>query len=83
MNTAQFNKAFAMAGDTSIDLSHVDRTILSGCFLPEFQPTCCTIEQVARELRDFRWINGKGWDMNEVNNMRQVGRRKFTIVGTA
>lgn len=80
MTLAQFQKAFAIANDTSIDLSTVDDTILFGCGLPRFEPVHTTLEAVAKLIRwQAMQFNGE-WNSEALNEVTTIGRRKFMIL---
>lgn len=84
MKAAEFKRVFALA-DSNEDLSEVDDSILSGCGLREFIPVVATVRQCARLLRDFRSIfkdrsGGSQWDMEALNEMRDIYRRKVTLL---
>jgi hypothetical protein len=78
MTKAQFDKAIEIARSNT-DLSQVDDTILDGCGLPGFEPVTVTLEAAAKFLR---WqcvcLNGQ-LDSHEVNEMRNVSRRRWLI----
>ena len=89
MNTVQFNQAFELAkakvelpeyrpADFGLD---VDYGLFDGYAYPDFDPVTCTIKQVAALMRwQARYLNGN-WDMEEINDIREVGRAKFMVVG--
>lgn len=80
MTKQEFKRAFEVAksGD---DLDHVDYSALDGCGLPDFQPVHTTIDAVARLIRwQARYMNG-GWDSQELDNVAQIARKRFIIIG--
>ena len=80
MNKNEFSLALAMAQDRNIDLSNVDDTHLDGCGLPTFDKVATSIKAVAKLIRwQAQYLNGS-WDMDEINNLRNISRRKFEIV---
>ena len=80
MTTQEFKAAFKLA-NSGQDLSEVDMGHLFGFGLKGFKPTATTIDAVARMLRwQGMQFNGQ-WDMEAVNEVREVGRYKFIIVG--
>ena len=80
MTLVQFQKAFAIANDTSIDLSNVDDTILFGCGLPRFKPVHTTLEAVAKMIRwQAMQFNGQ-WNAEALNEVAEVGRKNFLIL---
>ena len=80
VNTVQFNQAFELA-KAKVELLDVDFGLFDGCAYPDFEPVTCTIKQVAALMRwQARYLNGN-WDMEEINDIREVGRAKFMVVG--
>lgn len=80
MNANQFRSAVAVAMGPR-DLSNICDIHLHGCGLPDFGEKITTIDAVAKLLRwQCQCLNG-GWDMDEMQNMRDIARRKFRIVG--
>ena len=80
MTLAQFQKAFAIAKDTSIDLSNVDDSILFGCGLPRFKPVHTTLEAVAKLIRwQAMQFNGQ-WNAEALNEVAELGRKNFLIL---
>ena len=80
MTLVQFQKAFAIANDASIDLSNVDDTILFGCGLPRFKPVHTTLEAVAKLIRwQAMQFNGQ-WNAEALNEVAEVGRKNFLIL---
>ena len=79
MTKDEFTRVFALA-DSDTDLSEVDDTPLHGCGLPGFQTVSATVEMVAKLVRwQGQYMLG-GWDMDAVNEVRQLGRRRFEII---
>ena len=82
MTADQFRAAVAVAM-SPCDLSNVCDIHLHGCGLPSFREAITTIEAVAVLLRwQCQQLNG-GWDMDEMQNIKDIARRKFRIVGEA
>jgi hypothetical protein len=80
MTLVQFQKAFAIANDVSIDLSNVDDSILFGCGLPRFKPVHTTLEAVAKMIRwQAMQFNGQ-WNAEALNEVAEVGRKNFLIL---
>lgn len=80
MTLAQFQKAFAIANDASIDLSDVDDSILFGCGLPRFKPVHTTLEAVAKLIRwQAMQFNGQ-WNAEALNEVAELGRKNFLIL---
>jgi len=80
MTLAQFQKAFAIANDASIDLSNVDDSILFGCGLPRFKPVHTTLEAVAKLIRwQAMQFNGQ-WNAEALNEVAELGRKNFLIL---
>jgi len=81
MTKQEFKRAFALA-QSDVDLiEHVDLAVFDGCGLPDFQPVAVTTAQVAGLIRwQGQYIFGGGFDMEAVNEVRQIGRRKFEII---
>ena len=76
MTLAQFQKAFTIANDASIDLSNVDDSILFGCGLPLFEPVYTTLEAVAKLIR---W-QAMQFNAEALNEVTTIGRKKFMIL---
>ena len=80
LSLAQFQKAFAIANDASIDLSNVDDSILFGCGLLQFEPVYTTLEAVAKLIRwQAMQFNGE-WNAEALNEVTTIGRKKFMIL---
>lgn len=81
MLKSEFNKAFAMAKDRSIELLHVDNKILHGCALPDFEyPVHCTTEQLAALIRwDCQGFDS-GWDSEQLDQIAKIGKKKFILL---
>jgi hypothetical protein len=80
MTLVQFQKAFAIANDVSIDLSNVDDSSLFGCGLPRFKPVHTTLEAVAKMIRwQAMQFNGQ-WNAEALNEVAEVGRKNFLIL---
>ena len=63
------------------DLSGVDMEQLDGYGLPDFKKVYTTIDVVARVIR---WQCGRfdgSWDMCELDELAQVARTRFIIIG--
>jgi len=90
MNSRQFNAAIILAktsGDVSMSHYEGDKFISGvpevffGCALRSFQPVPCTIEEVSRLIRyQCAQFNG-GWDMVEMEHLREIARTKFVCYG--
>lgn len=80
MNNDDFKRAFALA-DSDENLSLEDIDIFHGCALPGFSPVVATIRQVARIIRWQAANMGGGWDAEELTSLRDIFRRKVTMVG--
>lgn len=81
MTRTEFNRAFELARDNSLDLSDVDERHLHGCGLPDFQRVMTTIAPVAKLLRwQCLMLNGD-WDQEALTEMRRISRRNFELVG--
>lgn len=79
MNTAEYRAAFKLA-QSSADLSKVSTDHLFGCGLKEFQPTTTTIEAVAALMRWQALCFNGSWDMEALEDVRFIGRKKFIII---
>lgn len=81
MTKHEFNAAFKIANDFSIDLSNVDDSHLYGYGLPDFKPVHVTLEQVAKEIR---WaalqFNGE-WNGSVLDEVAKLARRNFIVLG--
>ena len=81
MTKAEFERAFAIARNRTIDLSDVSDAHLYGCALPEFERVATTIGPVAKLIRwQCQCLNGQ-WDQESLNEMRAIARYKFELVG--
>lgn len=81
MNKAEFARAFALA-ESAADLSAVDDACLSGFMCRGAEPRVATIKQVARSLRDYKYLMRPGFDMEAVEDFRRVAVRRVIIVGS-
>jgi hypothetical protein len=80
MTLTQFQKACAAAKNPNLDLSATDDTMLFGYGLPSFRQTHTTLAAVAKILRwDALQFNGE-WDAEALNQIGEIGRKKFLIV---
>lgn len=80
MTLIQFQKACAAAKNPNLDLSATDDTMLFGYGLPSFRQTHTTLAAVAKILRwDALQFNGE-WDAESLNQIGEIGRKKFLIV---
>jgi len=80
MNASDFKRVWAVATDDNIDLCGENINVFLGCGWPKFKPVCVTIKQVAKFLMWQAKYIGSGWDMELVNEVRDIGRKKFTIL---
>lgn len=88
MTNAQLTAALAIAQDNGVRFidatgKHLeDISIFDGFGLPDFKGVVCTLRQVAFLIR---WqcvdILGRGMDSVALNEIANVGRWKFNIVG--
>lgn len=86
MTAAEFKNAFAIADNTSLDLSGEDISIFDGYGLPEFKPVVATLRQVARLMRwQAMYIATKPgesrWDAEELTSIRDLFRKRVTVAG--
>ena len=79
MNAIEFKKAFHLA-KSNVDLSNVDISHLYGYGLKRFEPVTTTIEAVAAVMRWQALRFDGSWDMEEINDIKQCGKKKFDIV---
>ena len=79
MNQKQFCDAVRIA-KSDVDLSHADIDIMYGCGLPDFDPVCVTLEQVARHIRWQAQCMDGTWNSEELSEVQRIGRRKFIII---
>lgn len=78
MNSNEFKAAFAIAA-SSKDLTDVSIDHLFGYGRKCFQPTATTLDAVAAVMRwQALFLNGQ-WDQAELNEIREIGRKKFII----
>jgi hypothetical protein len=81
MTKAEFKQAFEIAKSNK-DLTNVDDSTVYGCGLPDFKPVYVTLEVVAKLIRwQCQYIFGDGWDMNELDNIAHIAKKKFLIIG--
>lgn len=84
MTKDEFKAAFQRAQDRKaqdlpFDWVALDRFV--GFGLRDFEPVHCTLDAVADLIRyQAQYFNG-GWDHEELNNIAQVARRKFVVIG--
>ena len=77
---AEFSHAVAIA-KSDADLTDYDDSNLDGCGLPDFGCQATPICAVAKLLRwQAHQFNGL-WNVEEINNIRNISRRKFEIIG--
>lgn len=82
MTLAEFNAAFLIANNPRIPLyPEPDTSTFCGFGLPDFEPTLCTIHQVAALLRWQGQYLGGGWDWEAVCEVWHFGRYRFIIIG--
>ena len=80
MTKSEFQRAWALAQSDEELINKVDLGPFDGFGLPEFKPVVVTTAQVAALLRwQGQYIFG-GWDMEAVNQVRQLGRRRFEVI---
>jgi hypothetical protein len=81
MTLEQFQAAFSIAKDLDRDLTGVDDSTLYGYGLPGFKPVYTTLEAVAKIMRwQALQFNGQ-WNALELNDVGNIGREKFLILG--
>ncbi len=80
MTKAEFKEAVKMV-EIGGDLSKYDDSNLYGCGLPSFQPVHTTIGAVARLVAYQARTFAGTWDSAELDNMAQIAKRKFLIIG--
>lgn len=81
MTLVQFQQAFAIAKDFNRDLSSVDDSILYGFGLASFKPVHTTLEAVAKTIRwQALQFNGQ-WNAEALNEVAELGRKNFLILG--
>ena len=79
MDAKEFKMAFALA-KSNADFSNVNIDHLSGYGLKDFQPVTTTLEAVAKIMRwQALHFNGS-WDMEELDGIKYVGKKKFEII---
>lgn len=79
MNKVEFTDALRIAKDSTIDLIDEELGLMNGYGLPNFEPVSVSTRQVARMIRwQALYLNG-GWDVEEINSVRQLGRNRFEI----
>lgn len=80
MTKKQADAAFKIA-NSNVDLAQVDESNLFGCGLSSFKPTYTTLDAVAKLMRwQGQKFNGQ-WDMEAINEVVSIGRKKFLILG--
>lgn len=81
MTTKQFAEAVKLAEKNPQSLQNEDDSVLHGCALSTFDPVHTTIPTVAKLVHyQAMQFNGR-WDMQELDNMAQIAKKKFLIVG--
>lgn len=81
MTLSQFQAAFAIAKDFSIDLSNVDDTNLFGFGLLDFAPVHTTLQAVAKTIRyQALQFNGE-WNAEALDEVAKLGKKNFLILG--
>lgn len=80
MTKTEFNRCFDIA-KSEADLSQFDMEILHGCGLPSFQKVSVVPQVAARLLRWQCFCLTGGIDNEELNNMRNIFRRKVELIG--
>lgn len=81
MNRNEFKKAVSMIKDKDIiNMSLESIDCFYGCACEDFTTTNCTIKQVAKLIRyQCLYMNGD-LDMNELNNIEYISKKKFKII---
>jgi len=80
MTKVEFKKSLEIA-QSDRNLSHITGEKLLGYGLSEFRPTVTTIDEVALMIR-WQTIMFNGYvNMEELNSLFQIAKRKFLIVG--
>lgn len=80
MTLAQFRRAWAVAKDKDVDLSHEDLDVFWGFGLSDFTKVTCTIGQVARLIRwQCQELSGN-WDMEAADDIRRLGKNRFIVI---
>lgn len=82
MTKNQFDAAFNIAKNVSIDLTNVDSSHMFGYGLPNFNPVHVTLEQVAKEIRHHALQFNGEWDGEALNEVANLGRRNFIVLGS-
>ena len=81
MTKREFAKAFEIAKNGK-PLSEDGQEILMGCGLLDFKPVHVTYEMVAKLIRwQCQYMFGDGWDMEELDNIGYIAKKKFIIIG--
>jgi hypothetical protein len=80
MTKTEFSKAFEIAR-SDMDLSGVEIESFNGFGLYGFQPIATTLQAVARLIRWQCYCLNGSIDSEALNDIRQIGKRKFEIVG--
>lgn len=80
MKAAEFKTAYEVAVGNE-DLSQVEIGHMFGFGRKSFKPVCVTIRQVAALIRcQCQYMNGR-WDMEELTDIKNIGRKKFMVIG--
>ena len=81
MTAEQFRSALAIAkADVDIDSEVYTIDNFLGCGLKDFAPINVTLEALARFIRyQCAYMYG-GMDENELENIKWIARRKFTLI---
>ena len=85
MKHSEFTAAFRIADNDDTDLSGEDITVLDGYGKLGFKPVAVTLNQMAKLIRhQCRYMGrrpgGPKWDMEELNIMRDLLRKRVTIL---
>ena len=79
MTRPEFKQSFAIA--QSNEFLPDSGELFWGFGLPDFKPVKCTLRHVAELIRwQARQLNGE-WDMPAVQEIADLGRKRFEIVG--
>jgi len=81
MTLQQAQTAFELAQNFDISLENVDIDHLYGFGLADFKPVHTTIQAVARMMRWQGAMMNGNWDMEAIDEVCQLGRSRFLILG--
>ena len=80
MDKKQLTRAMVLARTATDQYDWTTLERFSGCALPDFQPIYCTLWEVSRHIRYQAMTLSGVFDMNEIHEIANIGRKKFMII---